>query len=244
VKKIMQQINVPSFPRTKSCIPRGRRWGQRNFASLIKGGLKDLGHINKACKVHTYSYYNPNQNAPFHLGTLPLIHHGPHLLLGLMLLNILLNLSTNLFSHIHPNLLNGATHHKGGGLNSTNLLLYYLHLQPQPQLTHPTPPKQPQMPAQPNLNPNNKQAQQVYSGETSYPAYVVEIQEINLRSGRVLPDNHPPSPPEELEEEKEESTPQVNPPPFPERLIHPNQHTPEEVELMGGHKKWKIPTNA
>jgi len=35
----------------------------------------------------------------------------------------------------------------------------------------------------------------------------VEIQEINLRSGRELPDNQPPSPPEELEEEKEESVP-------------------------------------
>jgi hypothetical protein len=96
----------------------------------------------------------------------------------------------------------------------------------QPQLLHPAPPKQPQMPAQPNLNPNNRQAQQVYSGETSYPAYVVEIQEINLRSGRVLPDNQPPSPPEELEEEKEESVPQANPPPFPERLIHPSPAHP------------------
>ena len=78
------------------------------------------------------------------------------------------------------------------------------------------------MSAQPNLNPNNKQAQQFYNGDTSYPVYDVEIQEINLRFGIVLPYNHPPSPPKELEEEKEESTPQVNPPPFPERLIHPN----------------------
>jgi len=50
----------------------------------------------------------------------------------------------------------------------------------------------------------------------------MEIQEINLRSGRVLPYNHPPSPPKEFEEEKEESVPQVNPPPYPERLIHPS----------------------
>jgi len=77
------------------------------------------------------------------------------------------------------------------------------------------------MPTEPNLNPNNKHAQHVYNGETYYPAYVGEIQEINLRSRRVLLDNQPPSPPEELDEEKEENVPQANPPPFPERLIHP-----------------------
>lgn len=31
------------------------------------------------------------------------------------------------------------------------------------------------MRAQPNLNPNNEQAQQVYIGETSYPSYAMEI---------------------------------------------------------------------
>ena len=56
------------------------------------------------------------------------------------------------------------------------------------------------MPTQPNLNMKNKKEQQVYNGEASYPTYVVEIQEINLWFGRVLPDNHPPSPPKELEE--------------------------------------------
>ena len=49
----------------------------------------------------------------------------------------------------------------------------------------------------------------------------------------MLPDNHPPSPPKEIEEEKEESTPQVNPPPFPKRLIDPSQQTLEETKLMG-----------
>ncbi len=34
--------------------------------------------------------------------------------------------------------------------------------------------------AQPNLNPNNKQAQEVYSGESSCTNYAMEIQEINL----------------------------------------------------------------
>lgn len=74
---------------------------------------------------------------------------------------------------------------------------------------------------------------QVYSGETSYTAYVVEIQEINLMFGRVLPDKQPPCPPVKLEEEKEESFPQANPPAFPERLIHPSQHTQEEIEILG-----------
>jgi len=61
----------------------------------------------------------------------------------------------------------------------------------------------------------------------------MEIQEINLRFGRVLPDGHPPYPPEELEQEQEESVPQVNPPPFSKRLIHPSQCTIQEVELLG-----------
>jgi len=56
------------------------------------------------------------------------------------------------------------------------------------------------MPAQPNPNPNNKQAQQVHTRETTCPTYAVEIQEINLRSGKVLPERQPP--PLEEEEEK------------------------------------------
>jgi len=56
----------------------------------------------------------------------------------------------------------------------------------------------------------------VYTGETSYPAYAVEIQEINLRSERVLPNNQPPPPPRESDGEREERIPRVNPPPFPE----------------------------
>eukprot|EP00253_Pinus_taeda_P004053 PITA_04053 len=74
------------------------------------------------------------------------------------------------------------------------------------------------MVAHPNPNLNNKHAQLVYSGETSYPTYAMEIKEINLRSGRVLPDGHPPYPPEYLEEEKEDGTPPANATPYPERL--------------------------
>ena len=87
--------------------------------------------------------------------------------------------------------------------------------------------------AQPNPKLDNKQAQQVYSGKPSYPAYAVDIQEINLRSGRVLLDKKPLPPPRESEEEREEIMPKVNPPPFPERLTHLVQPTPEENELLG-----------
>jgi len=76
------------------------------------------------------------------------------------------------------------------------------------------------MPAQPNVNPNNRQAQKVYNGETSYPTYALEMQEINLKCGRVLSDNQSPSPPRESKEEIEESMPSMNPPPFLEILSH------------------------
>ena len=68
----------------------------------------------------------------------------------------------------------------------------------------------------------------------------MEIQEINLRSGKVLPDSQPP--PREVEEDKEESEPKANPP-FPERLSMTIQPTPEEAELVGElkHLCVKIP---
>jgi len=100
-------------------------------------------------------------------------------------------------------------------------------------ILHAAPPKQPQMPAQPNLNPNNRQAQQVYSGDTSYPTYDVGIQEINLRSRRVHSENQPPPPPRKSEEERGGSMPRVNPPPFPEGLTHLVQLAPKENELLG-----------
>ena len=103
--------------------------------------------------------------------------------------------------------------------------------QPQPHLTHATPPRLPIL-AQPNPNPNNRQTQQAPSGETSYPTYAMEIQEVNLRSGRVLLDNHPPSPPVDFEEEKEEGNTQIQQIPFPKRLIHPSHQNSEETELL------------
>jgi len=96
------------------------------------------------------------------------------------------------------------------------------------------------MPAQLNPNPNNRQAQQVYTGETSCPTYAVEIQEINLRSEKTLPDRQPP--PLEDEEDKQESEPKAIPP-FPERLTITTQPNPEEDELLGELKQLcvKIP---
>ncbi len=60
----------------------------------------------------------------------------------------------------------------------------------------------------------------------------MDIQEINLRSGRVILVNQPPPPPREVEEEREESNLIVNPP-FLERLTQPLQPNPEETELLG-----------
>jgi len=63
-----------------------------------------------------------------HLHGLLLILHGPHLILVLMHLSILPNLPISHFSHMFLHILRVIPHHKVGGLNSTNLLLYYLHL--------------------------------------------------------------------------------------------------------------------
>ena len=96
------------------------------------------------------------------------------------------------------------------------------------------------MHAQPNPNLNNRQAQQVYSGEPSCPTYAEEIQEINLRSGKVLPDSFPP--PREFEEDKEESELKETPP-FPKRLSVIVKPTLEETEILGElkHLCVKIP---
>lgn len=96
---------------------------QRNSPSLTKGVLKALSHINGACKVHLMPLKIKIIMNLINLGTLPLIHHCPYLLLGLILLNILINLSTLLYSRILLNLHSGATPHKGGGLKQPNLLL-------------------------------------------------------------------------------------------------------------------------
>ena len=60
----------------------------------------------------------------------------------------------------------------------------------------------------------------------------MEIQEINLRNRRVLLYKQPPTPPREVEKEREEIILKVNPP-FPKRLTQPLHPTPEETELLG-----------
>lgn len=59
----------------------------------------------------------------------------------------------------------------------------------------------------------------------------MEIREINIMSGKLLPDVHTLSPPEYLEEEKEESIPYGNIPPYPERLVQPEHHTKKGLKL-------------
>jgi len=56
----------------------------------------------------------------------------------------------------------------------------------------------------------------------------VEIQEINLRSGKTLPDRQPPPP--EDEEDKQESEPKAIPP-FPERLPPPHNQTQRKMSF-------------
>jgi len=60
----------------------------------------------------------------------------------------------------------------------------------------------------------------------------MEIEEINLRSRIVLPDNQPPPQPREFEGEGEGSNLKVNTP-FCERLAQPLQPIPEQTELLG-----------
>ena len=125
----------------------------------------------------------------------------------------LLNLSTIIFQLYSPNILSGETHHKGGGLKLTSLLPYYLH----PNLNQSSLILLHLRNLKCLLNPSLTQT----TRKTSYLDYDVEIQEINLHSRIVLTYNYPHSPPEEIEEEEEYIFPHVNPPPFPERLIHP-----------------------
>lgn len=104
------------------------KMGWSNSASLNKGGPKALGHINKECKVHNILLIIQIKIHLSSLGTPQLIDHGPYLLCGHMLHDILLNLSTLLSSHIHLNLLNGVTLHKDGDHRKPNLLPYFLLL--------------------------------------------------------------------------------------------------------------------
>lgn len=81
----------------------------------VKDGSKQLSHINRTCGVHIILLITQIKMHLSILGTLPLIYHVPCPLLGLILLNICLNLSSLPSSHILVNLLNGVNPHKDGG---------------------------------------------------------------------------------------------------------------------------------
>ncbi|XP_057841299.2 uncharacterized protein LOC131050994 [Cryptomeria japonica] len=117
---------------------------------------------------------------------------------------------------------------------------------PPPNQNVATPPKPTQLLAQPMPNPNNKepQQQQVYATDPNqYPAYVVSISDIHLKSGTTLPTSSPlvitempneghihqsviTSPVPSRPEQQESS----NTPPFPQRLEE--EPTKQKEELM------------
>jgi hypothetical protein len=104
-----------------------------------------------------------------------------------------------------------------------------MHPPPQPNNTiqNSVPPKQPQLPAQPAPNLNNKQVQPVYNNETTYQTYSLEVQEINLRSGKVL--KQQPKLIKDVESEKDDVIlPQPQTPPYPERLNEKKTYTSKE----------------
>jgi hypothetical protein len=82
----------------------------------------------------------------------------------------------------------------------------------------------------------------VYNNEATYQTYSLDVQEINLRSGKVL--QEPPNPMKDLEPEKYDTfLPQPQAPPYPERLNVKKAYTYEENELLGELKNLcvKIP---
>ena len=106
-----------------------------------------------------------------------------------------------------------------------------------PQLQLPSnqqPPRPTQIPAQPVPNPNNKAERPAYNVDEgpSYPT--LPLQNVNLRSGRVLHKESPTTDKQEENEENENETPiqrkptddiknkqmqPLHPPPFPDRLV-------------------------
>jgi hypothetical protein len=135
-------------------------------------------------------------------------------------------LHTNIFLACHK--ISGINHHKDGGHKISNNLHYFLLLLLKTTLLQTSvPPKKPQLPTQPAPNPNNKQVQPVYNNDTTYQTYSVELQEINLRSGKIL--QQQPKLIENEESEKENITlPQPQAPPYPEILQERKTYTSEE----------------
>ncbi|XP_059068565.1 uncharacterized protein LOC131859061 [Cryptomeria japonica] len=94
----------------------------------------------------------------------------------------------------------------------------------------PQPPKPTSMPTQPNHNPNNKPSQPMYNNEVvgypTYPVNTVELEGVQLRSGKAL---QGPTITEINEEPKVESKKE---PPFPDQLLSkPIQKEPTQTEF-------------
>jgi hypothetical protein len=82
----------------------------------------------------------------------------------------------------------------------------------------------------------------MYNNEATYQTYSLDVQEINLRSGKVL--QQPPKLIKDSEPEKDDVIlPQPQVPPYPERLNVKKSYTSEENELLGELKNLcvKIP---
>lgn len=174
---------------------------QNNCVSLTKGGHQDLGHINKAFKLHIIL---TTIQIRMHISSLGSFH------LSIMIHASSLALCSSIpsstyqpsFSSISTPIFPMGKPLIGWRPQTNQPLALLPPSQPQPQLTHLNPPKKTQFMTKPNPNPKNKHTKKFYIRETYYLAYVVEIQEINFRYAKVLLENHPPSPPKELEEEK------------------------------------------
>lgn len=118
----------------------------------------DLDHTSRGCKGHLRHTTTPTKSLPYLLGALLLILPSPHLLLGPSHLNIMPNKPLIHFNpYAQPQPQWNASHQ--GWRPQYNSTLTLLPPPPsQPQGLPFAPPRQPQMPTQPNPNPNNRQA--------------------------------------------------------------------------------------
>ena len=83
---------------------------------------------NRGCKEHPKLITTPTSPLTCLLGGPLLILAGPHLLLGLIHLNTILNLLLIRFTLMSSHNLSGMHLNRGGDPNTTLLLLFFLHL--------------------------------------------------------------------------------------------------------------------
>ena len=87
----------------------------------------DLDLTSRGCKGHPKLITTPTNPLTYLLGVPLLILPGPHPLLGHIHLNIILNLLLICFILMFSHNLSGMHLNRGGGLNTTLLLLFCLH---------------------------------------------------------------------------------------------------------------------